>query len=430
MTWVDIPTFVLLFKLILNKMTLFNIKQTLFVIAIISLIVSCKKDEVKPTTNNNTTDTITKVGYIVPTTYTFNDTSSKSTVDFSGQKTRLVMLEQIGNLMGGTLPVKESSLLNMFDGTGFTVDSLNTSGKRLSDKTAASIDYFTGNLGEKNEILDAFKKQMKEAEVATNANIEASEGKAGSYIDETKKRYFSANGLEPQQVFLKGIMGACLLDQTLNSYLSSTKLDGGSTKTDNTNRVLVSGKNYTTMEHAWDEAYGYIFGNDNLNANPAIYKYWSSYINQVDVDPDFSTVKENIINAFIKGRAAITNKDYITRDAQIAIIKKEMSKVVAVRAVYYMNEGKGKLAMDNGKAAFHALSEGYGFIWSLRFTQNPDTKLPYFSKEEVKSLLDRLMGGKNGLYDVDYLNIELDKIAQDIATRFGFTLGQAIDATK
>ena len=402
-------------------MRIINIKQIVFVIAISSLIVSCKKDEVKPTTNES---------YNIPTTYTFNDVLSKSTVDFSGQKTRLVMLEHIGNLMGGLTPVTESTLLNMFDGSGFTEDSLNTSGKRLSDKTAASIDYFTSNLGEKNEILDAFKKQLKEAEITTNANVDASEGKAGSYMDGTKKRYFSANGLEPQQVFLKGMMGACLLDQTLNSYLSSTKLDGGSTKTDNTNRVLVSGKNYTDMEHFWDEAYGYIFGNDNLNANPAVYKYWSSYINQVDVDPDFSNVKENIVNAFIKGRAAITNKDYITRDAQIAIIKKEMSKVVAVRAVYYMNEGKGKLATDNGKAAFHALSEGYGFIWSLRFTQNPDTKLPYFSKEEVKSLLDRLMGGTNGLYTVDYLNTELDKIAQDIAARFGFTVAQAIDATK
>ena len=402
-------------------MRIINIKQIVFVIAISSLIVSCKKDEVKPTTNES---------YNIPTTYTFNDVLSKSTVDFSGQKTRLVMLEHIGNLMGGLTPVTESTLLNMFDGSGFTEDSLNTSGKRLSDKTAASIDYFTGNLGEKNEILDAFKKQLKEAEITTNANVDASEGIAGSYMDGTKKRYFSANGLEPQQVFLKGMMGACLLDQTLNSYLSSTKLDGGSTKTDNTNRVFVSGKNYTDMEHFWDEAYGYFFGNDNLNANPAVYKYWSSYINQVDVDPDFSAVKENIINAFIKGRAAITNKDYDTRDTQIAIIKKEMSKVVAVRAVYYMNEGKTKLATNKGMAAFHALSEGYGFIWSLRFTQNPDTKLPYFSKEEVKSLLDRLMGGKNGLYDVDYLNIELDKIDQDIATRFGFTVGQAIDATK
>ncbi len=405
-------------------MNINTIKKLAFGLAISSLVVSCKKEDTTPT---NTTNTNT---YTVPTTYSFVDASNKSTTDYSGQKTRLVMLEQMGTLMGGATPVSESTLLNMFDGTGFSADSLNTSGKRLSDKTAASTDYFTANLAEKNAIIDAFKKQLKEAEITTNANVEASAGVPGYYMDGTKKRYFSANGLEPQQVFLKGMMGACLLDQTLNSYLSVSKLDGGTTKTDNTNRVLTSGKNYTDMEHYWDEAYGYIFGNDNVTVTPAVYKYWSSYINQVDVDPDFSAVKENIVNAFIKGRAAITNKDYTTRDAQIAIIKKELSKVVAVRAVYYMNEGKTKLATNNGKAAFHALSEGYGFIWALRFTQNPETKLPYFSKEEVQALLDRLMKGTNGLYDVDYLNTELDKIAQDIATRFGFTVAQAIDATK
>jgi hypothetical protein len=405
-------------------MRIINIKNLVFGLSISSLLVSCDKTENAPNTTTNTNS------YAVPTSYTFTDATSKSTVDFSGQKTRLVMLEQIGNLMGGISPVSESTLLNMFDGTGFTADSLNTSGKRLSDKTAASIDYFTANLGEKNDIIEAFKKQLKEAELTTNTNVEATVDKPGYYMDGSKKRYFSANGLEPQQVFLKGMMGACLLDQTLNTYLSLTKLDGGLTKQNNTNRIFTPEKNYTDMEHFWDEAYGYIFGIDNLNVTPALYKYWSSYINQVDVDPDFSKVKENILNAFIKGRAAITNKDYTTRDAQIAIIKKEMSKVVAVRAVYYMNEGKSKLATNNGKGAFHSLSEGYGFIWSLRFTQNPDTKLPYFSKDEVKSLLDRLMGGKTGLYDVDYLKIELDKIAQDIATRFGFTVAQAIDATK
>ena len=405
-------------------MRIINIKNLVFGLAIGSLFASCKKEDEKPTdtTNANT--------YTVPSSYTFSDTTSKSTVDFSGQKTRLVMLEQMGNLMGGTSPVSESTLLNMFDGTGFNVDSLDNSKKMLSDKTAASIDYFTANLGEKNDIIEAFKKQLKEAELTTNANVEASEGVLGYYMDGSKKRYFSANGLEPQQVFLKGMMGACLLDQTLNTYLSLTKLDGGLTRQNNTNRIFTPEKNYTDMEHFWDEAYGYIFGVDNVNVTPAVYKYWSSYINQVDVDPDFSNVKENIVNAFIKGRAAITNKDYTTRDAQIAIIKKELSKVVAVRAVYYMNEGKSKLTTNNGKGAFHALSEGYGFIWSLRFTQNPDTKLPYFSKDEVKSLLDRLMGGKTGLYDVDYLNTELDKIAQDIAARFGFTVAQAIDSTK
>jgi hypothetical protein len=58
---------------------------------------------------------------------------------------------------------------------------------------------------------------------------------------------------------------ACLLDQVVNNYLSKLKLDAGSNVSNNTNKVVESGKTYTTMEHAWDEAYGYIYGNDNLS---------------------------------------------------------------------------------------------------------------------------------------------------------------------
>ena len=226
------------------------------------------------------------------------------------------------------------------------------------------------------------------------------------------------------------MMCACLLDKVLNNYLSKLKLDAGSNVSNNTNKVVESGKTYTTMEHAWDEAYGYIYGNDNLTANPAVYKYWSSYINQVDADPNFSGIKDVILKAFIKGRAAISNSDYATRDAQITIIKKELAKVPAIRAVYYLNEGKTKLGTHDGKAAFHALSEGYGFIWSLRFTQNPLTKAPYFSKEEVDAMMNDMIKDQNGLYAVDYLSPILDELAKKIATRFGFTVEQAIDATK
>jgi hypothetical protein len=388
-----------------------------------TLFTSCKKDEVTPAPTTTT--------YSVPTNYEFKNASNVSTVDFSGQKTRLVMLDQISSLMGGTSPVSEATLLSMYDGTGFTVDSLNQSGKKLSDKTASSIDYFSGINTEQTEIRDKFKALFKDAELLTTGSTEASVGVAGYYMDGTKKRYFNANGLSPQQVFAKGMMGACLLDQVLNTYLSTTKLDAGSNKANNTSKILESGKTYTTMEHFWDEAYGYIYGNDNPTATAPIYKFWSSYINKVNSDPNFNTVKDALYKAFIKGRAAISNGDYTTRDAQIAIIKTELSKVTAVTAVNYLaGEGKTKLGKDNGKAAFHALSEGYGFIWCLRFTQNPTTKAPYFSKEEVDVMLADLMKGKNGLYDVDYLSTVLDSIATKIATRFGFTVEQAKDATK
>jgi hypothetical protein len=400
-----------------------KIHRFLGTLTITALILSsCKKDEVTPTPSPAT--------YTVPTSYEFKNASNISTVDFSGQKTRLEMLDQISSLMGGATPITQEILIEMFDGKNFTDATLTSSGKKLSDKTAASIDYFSGYNLEKTEIITKLKSQFKEVVIAMNSKAIASADSAGYYMDGTKKRYFSPNGLEPQQVFVKGMMGACLLDQIVNNYLSKSKLDADANSANNTNKVVEAGKTYTTMEHAWDEAYGYIYGNDNLAASPAVYKFWSSYINQVNADPNFNTVKEAISKAFIKGRAAISNADYSTRDAQVAIIKTELAKVPAVRAVYYLNEGKTKLGTSNGKTAFHALSEAYGFIWCLRFTQNPTTKTPYFSKEEVDVMLADLMKGKNGLYDVDYLNTALDAIATKIASRFGFTVAQAIDATK
>ena len=393
-----------------------NIQKLLGALTITTLVfTSCKKQKETP----------------IPTSYEFKNASNISTVDFSGQKVRLVMLDEISTLMGGTSPVTEATLLDMYNGNGFTDASLNTSGKKLSDKTAASVDYFSGINAEQTSIRETFKALFKDAESLTSGSTEASAGVAGYYMDGNKKRYFNANGLEPQQVFSKGMMGACLLDQILNNYLSKNKLDAGSNVANNTSKVLETGKTYTTMEHAWDEAYGYIYGNDNLTANPAVYKFWSSYINQVNADPNFNTTKDAILKAFIQGRVAITKADYTTRDAQVAIIRAALSKVPAVRAVFYLNEGKTKLGgTAKGKAAFHALSEAYGFIWCLRFTQNPTTKAPYFSKEEVDSMLADLVKDTSGLYDVDYLNTALDTIAQKIATRFGFTVAQAIDATK
>jgi len=180
------------------------------------------------------------------------------------------------------------------------------------------------------------------------------------------------------------------------------------------------------MEHLWDEAYGYIYGGDNPTATPnPVYKFWSSYINQVDADSDFGTLREDIELAFRTGRAAIVANDYATRDAQIAIIKQKLALVPAVRAVFYLKEGKAKLITDSGAKGFHALSEGYGFIMSLRYTNKPGTNAPYMSKAEVDAILNELTAGANGLWDVDYLNAHIDGLATQIATRFGFTVAQA-----
>ncbi len=67
-------------------------------------------------------------------------------------------------------------------------------------------------------------------------------------------------------------------------------------------------------------------------------------------------------------------------------------------------------------------SEGYGFVYSLQFTRNPDTDAPYLSREEVKGVLSQLTEG-NGLWEVTPET--LDSISNTIADRFNFTVEQA-----
>ena len=309
----------------------------------------------------------------------------------------------------------------------FSSSELNSSGKNIKSKTAASNDYFTLFLGggstvEKVAVQSYFESQFTIGNTASLGNS-ASAGIAGSYLDGSKMRLFAANGLEPQQILLKGMMGALMMDQISNQYLSVNTLDKASTRIENTNKVMAENANFTTMEHYWDEAYGYVYGADDVATNSL--KFWSSYIKQVDADTDFNTVSADINLAFRKGRAAIVNNDYLVRDQQTAIIQKNLALVAAVRAVYYMQEGKAKLVQDNGAKAFHALSEGYGFIMSLRYTRQPGTDNPYFSKVEVDAMLASLVSGPNGLWDIDNLSPKLDAISAQIASRFGFSVEQA-----
>jgi hypothetical protein len=396
---------------------------------IASLLTSCTRDE-DPIVNPDKET----FNYAIPDNYTF-DRGNATSVDFSGQKTRLIMLDEMGNYIkdaatNGTL-IDENILLDMYKNTNnrFTGTGLNESGKQLKDKTASSYEYFTlfngqGTTTEQVNVRNNFEAQFLDAKLASQGAT-ASAGVAGVYLDGTSKRLFAANGLEPQQVFLKGMMGASLLDQVVNNYLSVSRLDEKSNKENNTNKILETNKPYTTMEHYWDEAYGYIYGADDLTATPNVNKYWSSYINQVNADADFNTIKKDINLAFRTGRAAIVANDYATRNLQIDIIKTKLALVPAVRAVFYLQEGKAKLVTDNGAKSFHALSEAYGFIASLRYTNKPGTNNPYFTKSEVDNMLSALTAGKNGLWDVDYLNSKLDEISTQIATKFGFTVAQA-----
>jgi hypothetical protein len=213
----------------------------------------------------------------------------------------------------------------------------------------------------------------------------AARGVAGQIADGSSVRYVNPKGLEWDQAFAKGLIGALVADQVLNHYLASSVLDAGDNVQKNNDGLTEDGKSYTTMEHKWDEAYGYVYGHPSVSAtnpNSALTNnsdpYFFKYLGRVDSDPDFAGIAEETFDAFKLGRAAIVAGDYDVRDEQIAILRENISEVIGIRAVYYLQAGKR--ALEDGKmgTAFHDLSEGYGFIYSLRFTHNPETNAPYF----------------------------------------------------
>ena len=374
-----------------------------------------------------------------PTTYDFTR-DGQSTVSFSGQTTRIAMADELTDALLSFNEATESLLLAMYrneaDGGGnvapFTEAALNASDKSIRSKVASSRDYFSANATEgtaiKNQFEDWINRQL--IEVFPNEEVLARPGVAGQIADGDAVRYINADGLEYNQLVGKGLIGALMTDQMLNNYLSEAVLDEGDAREENNAETLEEGENYTFMEHKWDEAYGYAYGASQNPTDPNVSlgddDFLSKYIGRVEDDPDFAGIADEIYQAFKLGRAAIVAEEYDLRDQQAAIIRERISEVIGIRAVYYLQQGKKALDQENPDygTAFHELSEAYGFIYSLRFTRQPDAEASYFSREEVDGLLEELLGdGENGLWDVTPET--LDNLAETIAGRFDFTVEQA-----
>lgn len=398
---------------------------------IIVLLISLLIGMTACTRNNDDDDMMVAVS--TPETYSFSR-DGNSTVSFSGQTTRIQMANEIINRMKD-FSATETTLHNMFSNknNSFSNEALNSSSKNVKSKTAASKDFFESNAAGSAAVRADFEGWLTAQvdEVFPAQNTVASEGIAGQIADGSSTRYVNAKGLEYNQAFNKSLIGALMVDQILNNYISTSVLDAGSNKDNNNNDVVVDGKGYTNMEHKWDEAYGYLYGTSADKANPNATigsddSFLNKYLGKVDSDSDFSGIAQTIFEAFALGRAAIVAKDYTLRDAQTAILRENISQVVAVRAVYYLQQGKNLLAAETPDygAAFHDLSEGYGFVYSLQFTRKPGTNSPYFSRPEVLAFLDQITTG-NGFWDVSPATLEA--ISTEIASRFNFTVAEAKD---
>jgi hypothetical protein len=371
--------------------------------AIALFLTSCKKDDkVDPVAD-------LKIPYsslTATTNYfeTFKDASGVTTVSFDGQTTRISMLKELDTYIktGISTNLDAQKMKNMFrhENSPFTSAALNAAtDKTLISKTAQSFQATDAD-AERNRFIGYFDIL---AEVSTHHGNVASQGTAG-LLD--AKYLVNDKGFEYAQFVQKGMIGAMCLDQINNIYLGAEKMSAD-------NAQPVSGKNYTALEHHWDEAYGYLTANEVYpKQDPADNTKWlevflGSYVRQVG--PAVGGDPSAVFMAYLKGRAAIVNKDIPTRDAQIDLIRSSMEKAIATIAVSYLNKTK---TATSDAAKFHSLSEGVGFLYSLRFAYNAKV-----NKAKSDALMAILMGKPNGFWDLT--NADIDQVRDEIASLTG-----------
>ena len=366
-----------------------------------------------------------------PDTYSF-ERNNESTVSYSGQTTRLEQADELYAALNseGSTAAALDLMFNGSDGSsaGFANDLLNGTSKIIGSKTASSTLAGSATTKERfNQYIADFASN-----VAPNWNMDAAPGMPGSITspDGGSTYQINAMGQELDQLFFKGLIGAFTLDQIVNNYIHPNQLDSGTRIDDNDNGVLSDGDPYTDMEHKWDEGFGYLYGQegdlDDVGATVGSMPAGSGnllmkYFKKVNADGGYEPgIGQTVYDAFIMGRTAIVNRDYDLREAQADIIQVELSKVVGYYAIHYLNDYLAKVEEGNVAKAHHSLSEAYGFILSLQFTNNGNDE-PYMSKGDVEYFLDTYFADFHNINPI-YITASGQGMIDVIKAAYGNTL--------
>ena len=316
----------------------FNLIQLSAALFLSASLVSCSKDDDGPSIKP----------YTVPDTYNFDN------VEYSESAARISMWAGYTGILG-----KGSSRLLSQDTINYLWNNTNNA---FTAETAGNVPYnqdalnaLAFNLSGKTADAQVFKVLADSmVKISQYYNTPASRGVVGKY----GSRVYNYTGLEFNQAIAKGMMGSLAL-YNINAILDKIKTD------DNTSPVNGSG---TAMEHNWDLAFGYV-------GIPKDYDTAFAYTSAIVDRPlaiggyfgergKYIQAGGKVFEAFRKGRAAITAKDYGTRDAAIATIKEYLEKTIAAAGYYYVTSSQTQADLG---AKFHSLSEGFGFMLALKY---------------------------------------------------------------
>lgn len=381
--------------------------QILLVLAVFTLF-SCDEDDETPGLRP-------KIDYAALTPETpysslFLDASGATTVDVSEGNNRLKMFQALNyhstsNVAAGT-QIDAATLHNMFSNISdpfydisttsiqISGDELNTSEVQMRNAVASSLPET-----EAETVRTKIESYFTDLETASlslaNTASPGVAGKLGNYLVDER-------GIEIAQVIQKSLIGALQLD-----YIGNVLMDEG---LDADNGQTAGDKNYTPLEHNWDEAYGlltlnpvYLEGSTDAVRNTAEFGA-GSYIWEYN-KANYAAIHP----AFLKGRAAIVNNDKAELQAQATFIRTEMEKAIASAALGYLEKWK---TGTTDAARAHAIGEGLGFIYSLRFAHQHGADAN-FSDEILTNLID----SPQGFWDLEAAKINAASDA--IRVKFG-----------
>lgn len=299
-------------------------------------VSSCKDDDVAG---------VPTKPYAVPTTYSFANAS------YTPSTQRVKMLLELdtylktattGNTGATVTPLDQAKVNNMWANTGnpFADASLNTSGINIKDATADAPLY----------------KLYADSVLIYNTLTPAVQGTGGFIARGTGKIIVGPRGLEYGQAFLKGTMGGFLFKEAVR-ILTAVK--------------SVSATDTTAAQQAFDEAFGYLSVPVNYdssvtyaNTDPNRPLHWGGYLRERGRGIQAGGI---IFGAFLKGRAAISGYDVTVRNAQADIILEKWEQLAAAAALAYVQMPTASTSVGNFATQAHALSEGFGFIASLKY---------------------------------------------------------------
>jgi len=291
--------------------------------------------------------------YTVPATYSF------SNVDYTGQTQRIEMLKELtnemkrGNTQGTALDA--AILKNMYTNTDnpFSDAALNSAGKQLRDKT------FPNDQAKFDAYLDSLA-------AASQSTVPGGNGIAGVVTsnDGTKNYLFNANGLEYVQIVEKGLGGACFFYQIANVYTSNDRIGTTLAKED--------------RQHHWDEAFGYFGAPIDYPANTSALNLLAKYSNDREA---LLQTGSAIMNAYLRGRAAIDNDDQPALDKAVDDLRLNYQLALGGTGIHYFNDAVSGFADDAIRN--HVLSEAIAFTRALRYVPSEDALLTPAQIDEV-----------------------------------------------